>query len=231
MTCPRAAPTHRHAPPYRQRMEAATALVVALLGGAGLTGIIAAATQWTRRARLRSRIEQNTTLAKLLPDNSSGQRALEAAAQSDAVDLAALTLEPLRGHLWAAYFMTTGALLWLVGNAQLREVIPDMTLAPSVGSALVVMAAGLLIYSLGRQPIANAQYRRRKRREHILAATDDALLPPRKEVRPASGWRELVWEFTGEPDWPYPHGRFVAAEDRNGHDRRRSGASSVPPST
>lgn len=70
------------------------AIVAVVLGSAGITGAAGAATQWTRRARLRSSIEKNLALAKEFPQPSAARGALQNAAEHDAVALAVLTLHP-----------------------------------------------------------------------------------------------------------------------------------------
>lgn len=65
--------------------------IAALIGGSGITGALAALLDFTKRGRLRRRIDKGVTLHDLLPEGSPERNALAYAIALDAARLGALS--------------------------------------------------------------------------------------------------------------------------------------------
>lgn len=150
-------------------------IIAAIIGTAGIGGAAATATQWTRRARLRSSIEKNTALWKSLPELSAGRAALRIATDREAVTLAALILERPGGLLWSAVYGAAALALYVLAVVVLIPGVITGLSAPPILWTFGLAVAGGMCTGAALQPLANTRHRRDRLAKRLEAVVKDAL--------------------------------------------------------
>jgi hypothetical protein len=159
-------------------------VVVALIGGGGVTGLLAGVFDLSKRNRLRRRVERASELRKLLPDGSPERGAIQHAVALDATRLAALSAVGTRRALADAIptLITVGFVLVLVLVAAgvglvrgLDEGYVDRDVFEGLGlpgAAAIASLVGAFIAFLFLPRSASA--RRRVWVEHVVDGADPA---------------------------------------------------------
>jgi hypothetical protein len=169
-------------------MDVASAVLVTLLGSAGLVGAVNALSQMSRPARLRAAIARDLELAEKLPEGSSARAALVVVAQSAAIDLAVHALERRRHTAIVLYLLGIGAVLasvgfWSLLGPALDDARPPQT-PPTRGEVMLLIVVGFGLWFAAIAAALPDHRRRRDRRRAILSRDPSAWALPRTDPAP-----------------------------------------------